>query len=470
MSSKELVISQGRHETKVGILEDGQLVEVFFQRANEYSLAGSIHKGRVTRVLPGMQSAFVDLGLARDCFLYVSDFFEEHADEIDRVGDERRGGRDRDRDRDRERGRGRGRDRDRDRDRSREPEAASPILASPVEGADSASPVVQASESPDSPPGAVEASRDDQRGRRSRRRRRGGRGFPDSKYASASEQDSDERPVDETATLEADQAGEADESASETPRIDDSEVLLLPGESLRKYRQPAPALSSDEPEPAIELTPDELQAAAEEAAESILDRVEELEHRGAEFDGAGQEPDEEPDEELDEDSGDEPGDEPEEDSSEEQDEQADAEAAANGDASEDLEPASAEVPGEGEATSSEPQSLTASVRAQGGRSPHRISRRMRRRGRGGRGQDAPAEGAPAPDAAGENTGVSAAPDLRQPSFDRPERPERSDRPERPERGERNDRGDRRERERERSPLPSIADLLREGQEIIVQIA
>ena len=77
MPSKELVISQNRHETKVAILEDGQLVEMYFQRANEYSLAGSIHKGRVTRVLPGMQSAFVDLGLERDCFLYVSDFFEE---------------------------------------------------------------------------------------------------------------------------------------------------------------------------------------------------------------------------------------------------------------------------------------------------------------------------------------------------------------------------------------------------------
>ena len=85
MSSKELVISQNRHETKVAILEDGQLVEMYFQRANEYSLAGSIHKGRVTRVLPGMQSAFVDVGLERDCFLYVSDFFEENADEIDRV-------------------------------------------------------------------------------------------------------------------------------------------------------------------------------------------------------------------------------------------------------------------------------------------------------------------------------------------------------------------------------------------------
>ena len=82
--SKELVISANRHETKVAILEDDQLVEVFFQRANEYSLAGSIHKGRVTRVLPGMQSAFVDLGLERDTFLYVSDFFEESED-VDRV-------------------------------------------------------------------------------------------------------------------------------------------------------------------------------------------------------------------------------------------------------------------------------------------------------------------------------------------------------------------------------------------------
>src|ERR1700678_3551395 len=99
--SKELVIAANRHEIKVAILEDDQLVEVFFQRANEYSLAGSIHKGRVTRVLPGMQSAFVDLGLERDTFLYVSDFLEEHED-FDQVTDEPSrepgsGGRDRER-------------------------------------------------------------------------------------------------------------------------------------------------------------------------------------------------------------------------------------------------------------------------------------------------------------------------------------------------------------------------------------
>src|SRR5450759_2936029 len=76
--SKELIVSANRHETRVAVLEDDQLVEVYHQREREYSLAGSIHKGRVTRVLPGMQSAFVDIGLDRDAFLYVSDFFEDN--------------------------------------------------------------------------------------------------------------------------------------------------------------------------------------------------------------------------------------------------------------------------------------------------------------------------------------------------------------------------------------------------------
>src|ERR1700729_1126480 len=82
--SKELIVSATRHETRVAILEDDQVVELFHEREKEYSLAGSIHKGRVTRVLPGMQSAFVDIGLERDAFLYVSDFFEDN-DEYDAV-------------------------------------------------------------------------------------------------------------------------------------------------------------------------------------------------------------------------------------------------------------------------------------------------------------------------------------------------------------------------------------------------
>src|SRR5579863_4123774 len=82
--SKELVISANRHETRVAVIEDDQVVEIYYQRENEYSLAGSIHKGRVTRVLPGMQSAFVDIGLDRDAFLYVSDFFEDN-EEYDKI-------------------------------------------------------------------------------------------------------------------------------------------------------------------------------------------------------------------------------------------------------------------------------------------------------------------------------------------------------------------------------------------------
>ena len=74
--SKELFVSLTPHETKVAVTEDDQLSEIYFERENEYTLAGSIYKGRVTRVLPGMQSAFVDVGLERDAFLYVSDFFE----------------------------------------------------------------------------------------------------------------------------------------------------------------------------------------------------------------------------------------------------------------------------------------------------------------------------------------------------------------------------------------------------------
>src|SRR5262245_36439690 len=78
--SKELFVSSTPHETKVAIVEDDQLTEIYFERENEYTLAGSIYKGRVTRVLPGMQSAFVDIGLERDAFLYVTDFME-HQDE-----------------------------------------------------------------------------------------------------------------------------------------------------------------------------------------------------------------------------------------------------------------------------------------------------------------------------------------------------------------------------------------------------
>src|ERR1700685_1686687 len=78
--SKELVISATPHETRVAIVEDGQLCEIYIEREKEFALVGSLYKGRVTRVLPGMQSAFVDIGLDSDAFLYVSDFLENLED------------------------------------------------------------------------------------------------------------------------------------------------------------------------------------------------------------------------------------------------------------------------------------------------------------------------------------------------------------------------------------------------------
>ena len=97
--AKEICISSTPHETRLAILEDDQLAEVYYERENEYTLAGSVYKGKVTRVLPGMQSAFVDVGLERDAFLYVTDFLEEQeeSEEYERVdggnGRERRPGR-----------------------------------------------------------------------------------------------------------------------------------------------------------------------------------------------------------------------------------------------------------------------------------------------------------------------------------------------------------------------------------------
>jgi ribonuclease G len=71
--NKEMIISSGEHETRVAILEDDQVVEVFIERENQRGVVGNVYKGRVNKVLPGMQSSFVDVGLERDAFLYVSE-------------------------------------------------------------------------------------------------------------------------------------------------------------------------------------------------------------------------------------------------------------------------------------------------------------------------------------------------------------------------------------------------------------
>jgi ribonuclease G len=75
--SKELVINTTSHETRVALLESGHIAELYIERSRERSIVGNIYRGRVIRVLPGMQAAFVDIGLDKAAFLYVADVLDE---------------------------------------------------------------------------------------------------------------------------------------------------------------------------------------------------------------------------------------------------------------------------------------------------------------------------------------------------------------------------------------------------------
>ena len=430
--SKEMVISANRHETKVAILEDDQLVEVFFQRANEYSLAGSIHKGRVTRVLPGMQSAFVDLGLERDTFLYVSDFFEETED-FDRVAvtRERRAT---------ERG-------------SRAPAEAPPAEATAIAaetaeaGAETAPP-----EPASAPPRSEDADGRDRRGRRSRRRRNRGRGFPDSKYASDVSRAS--RSPEPSAPQEARPETRPDarpESVREAAAGEAADFAVLPGESLAKYRQAAiepldeaeeeeirslhASDDSAEPSPA-EMTAAQAEALLEATASSAAQPAA-LREESPSF----AEP--EPLTSLEE-----PSLESEiEEAEEAEDLQQAAEAAAESAASNPEE--SAPAPEESselaapEAEPSQGQPQTAQLREPGGRYMHRMPRRMRRKMRG----PSFSETRPESGRRGEAPAAASA----EPAISRAETSRTVARPDRP-------------------AQASITELLKEGQEIIVQIA
>src|SRR5437667_8831028 len=74
--TKEMIISSNGHETMVAILEDDLVAEVFVERERQRGVVGNVYKGRVSKVLPGMQSSFIDIGLERDGFLYVDDVID----------------------------------------------------------------------------------------------------------------------------------------------------------------------------------------------------------------------------------------------------------------------------------------------------------------------------------------------------------------------------------------------------------
>lgn len=461
--SKELVIGSNRHETKVGILEDDQLVEVYFQRANEYSLAGSIHKGRVTRVLPGMQSAFVDLGLERDTFLYVSDFFEEHED-IDTVADEKPARNDR-RDRGhRERGERQAEERE-----VRAPviEIAPPETAELVEGEEGV-PAAGVATEPNAGPEGDRGFRADRRGRRSRRRRQRGRGFPENKYA---------QPGDLSARQPETVAAPAEEEEETAPE----DVIILPGESLAKYRNVSSASETPEEsdEPAIQEQ--KRREAEEEAIEAEADEIELSEKIFSHHDDESVP---EVEEKIDEVKEDQPAP-PEAESAslventptpvegrpvdigtvEEAEipetETLGIEEFETLDSEESLPPVDeafderaqpvAEAPVETE-TEDAARPQTASVREQGGRYMHRASRRMRRRRGGPRFSQQSDFGTG--ESAGGGAGAAAAAAVQ------PEARAES----------RRDTQEERSAEKPERQYPSISDLLKPGQEIIVQIA
>ncbi len=78
--SSEILVNSTSYEIRIALVENGQLVEFHMQRPTEKGLVGNIYRGRVVRVLPGMQAAFIDIGLERTGFLYVDDVYISHAD------------------------------------------------------------------------------------------------------------------------------------------------------------------------------------------------------------------------------------------------------------------------------------------------------------------------------------------------------------------------------------------------------
>ena len=76
-----ILISMTPRESRVAVIVDGELQDIFVERAVARGLVGNVYLGRVVRVLPGMQSAFVDIGLERTGFLHVADLFEAHSED-----------------------------------------------------------------------------------------------------------------------------------------------------------------------------------------------------------------------------------------------------------------------------------------------------------------------------------------------------------------------------------------------------
>ena len=82
---KQLIINVADHETRVALLEDGTIAELYVDRGDDSNIVGNVYKGKVLRVLPGMQAAFVNIGLNQAAFIYVDDVFYDDFSEYERL-------------------------------------------------------------------------------------------------------------------------------------------------------------------------------------------------------------------------------------------------------------------------------------------------------------------------------------------------------------------------------------------------
>jgi Rne/Rng family ribonuclease len=238
--TRELFVSATPHETKVGLVEDDQLAEIYLELENEYTLAGSIYKGRVTRVLPGMQSAFVDIGLERDAFLYVSDFMEvEEGEEIDEIPTTRGVSVESSRPPSQPRPESQPRS---DFQPAPRNDAQPFVIESPdfesEKDSSSAEPAQAISSDPRDSSDGGETSSEDRGGFRGRRRRRGRRGerMPESKYARPADS---QREQSREASLRTEPRNDrpARSERSEYAPPPGYQPILLPGESISKYQR-----------------------------------------------------------------------------------------------------------------------------------------------------------------------------------------------------------------------------------------
>jgi ribonuclease G len=260
--SKELFVSSTPHETKVAIVEDDQLSEIYYERENEYTLAGSIYKGRVTRVLPGMQSAFVNVGLERDAFLYVSDFLLE--DEEDVEGLDQVVARARviespsPEEHPEQQSQGHTEEHSQEHQVGQhvphyEQEDGGPLEADemipPAESAAAGDADIPASEKQAAKDTDEEQEREGSRKWRGRRRRRGGRGRFQDREARDDRERSGQRAGEEAAPVRHEPIPIHQEPAPRREAYADQAPIVLPGESISKYQPQSVAPPPVKPAP-----------------------------------------------------------------------------------------------------------------------------------------------------------------------------------------------------------------------------